>query len=102
MANVDLEHPVQALHGKVSSKDHTFYRHVFGITRLNRLSKRQSATKYTENQLRVQSLFKAAQEAARNALMEAATRPTLEAEFKAQSKYKTLWGYVFAKFYHSL
>ncbi len=56
----------------------------------------------TENQLKVQRKLKEAHEAAVAAIMSAATRTDLENEFKAQSKYSTLLGYVTAKIYKTL
>lgn len=46
--------------------------------------------------------FREAHEMAIDALKNSTKRPTLEAEYKAQSKYTTLLGYVTAKMYKSL
>ena len=49
-----------------------------------------------------QNALKAASQAAKSALADPTQRATYEAEFKAQSKYKTLRGFVIAKEYEKL
>lgn len=56
----------------------------------------------TPAQAQVQQKLKQAHEEAVDLIKSASTRPGLETEFKAQSKYSTLLGYVTAKVYKTL
>ena len=56
----------------------------------------------SEAQLQVQNQFKTAHENAKTALQDLEQRATYEAEFKAQKKYYSLYGYVFAQEYAKL
>ena len=56
----------------------------------------------TPNELEARAKFKEAHEKAIEAIKSATTRPALEAEYKAQSKYSTLLGYVTSKMYKTL
>ena len=53
-------------------------------------------------QTAVRTKFKTAQTAARTALADATQHAALLAAFKAQKRYKTLWGYAFAQEYAKL
>ena len=52
---------------------------------------------YSQAELDRQDLFRQAAAATKTALANPATRATYEAEFDAQTKYKSLYGYVLAK-----
>ena len=52
---------------------------------------------FSEAELARQEKFRQASAATKTALADPTTRATYEAEFKEQKKYKTLYGYIFAK-----
>ena len=52
---------------------------------------------FSEAELARQEKFRQAASATKTALADPTTRATYEAEFKEQKKYKTLYGYIFAK-----
>ena len=56
----------------------------------------------TQNQLVAQNKFKTARTNAMTALADPEQRATLEAAFKSQKKYYSLYGYVFAQEYAKL
>lgn len=99
MAKVDYTYPVEALHGKVK-KSHTVG---FAL-------RKDSGTKYTqtysthlsapsEAQTEVQQKFAAAVKAARVRMADASKQAQDLIAFRKQSKYKTLYGYVFSQVY---
>ena len=99
MAKVDYTYPVEALHGKVK-KSHTVG---FAL-------RKDSGAKYTqtythtltapsEAQTEVQQKFATAVKAARVRMADASKQAADLIAFKKQSKYKTLYGYVFSQVY---
>lgn len=99
MAKVDYSYPVEALHGKVK-KSHTVG---FAL-------RKDSGAKYTqtyshtlsapsEAQSEVQQKFTAAVKATRVRMADASKQAADLIAFKKQSKYKTLYGYVFSQVY---
>jgi hypothetical protein len=57
---------------------------------------------YSAAELARQSKFRTAAAATKTALADPTTRATYEAEFKAQNKYTTLYGYILAQEYAKL
>ena len=55
----------------------------------------------SEAQIAVRNAFKTTQAQVSTILADAEQRATYEAKFKAQKKYLTLRGYIFAQLYHS-
>ena len=99
MAKVDYNYPIEALHGKVK-KTHTVG---FAL-------RKETGAKYTqtythtltapsEAQSEVQQKFAAAVKAARVRMADASKQAADLIAFKKQSKYKTLYGYVFSQVY---
>ncbi len=99
MAKVDYAYPVEALHGKVN-KTHTVG---FAL-------RKDSGAKYTqtythklaapsEAQTEVQQKFATAVKATRVRMADAQQQPKDLTAFRKQSKYKTLYGYVFSQVY---
>lgn len=99
MAKVDYSYPVEALHGKVK-KSHTVG---FAL-------RKDSGAKYTqtythtltapsEAQTEVQQKFATAVRATRTRMADASKQAADLIAFKKQSKYKTLYGYVFSQVY---
>ncbi len=99
MAKVDYAYPVEALHGKVK-KTHTVgfaLRKETGCKFTQTFSERISSP--TEAQTEAQQKFTAAVKATRVRLADATKQAADVAAFKKQSKYKTLYGYVFSLVY---
>ncbi len=99
MAKVDYAYPVEALHGKVK-KTHTVgfaLRKDSGCKFTQTFNPTQAAP--TEAQTEVQQKFAAAVKAARVRMADAQKQAQDLAAFKKQSKYKTLYGYVFSLVY---
>lgn len=99
MAKVDYAYPVEALHGKVK-KTHTVgfaLRKETGCKFTQTYTSRTAAP--TEAQNEVQKKFAAAVKAARVRMADASKQAQDLAAFRKQSKYKTLYGYVFSQVY---
>ena len=99
MAKVDYAYPVEALHGKVK-KTHTVgfaLRKDSGCKFTQTFSASVAAP--TEAQTEVQQRLAAAVKAARVRMADAQKQAQDLAAFKKQSKYKTLYGYVFSLVY---
>lgn len=99
MAKVDYAYPVEALHGKVK-KTHTVgfaLRKETGCKFTQTYTSRTAAP--TEAQNEVQKKFAAAVKATRVRLADASKQAQDIVAFKKQSKYKTLYGYVFSQVY---
>jgi hypothetical protein len=92
---------IESMHGKVCEhSDMYFFRRngkVFSGKRCYPSTKEPSAT-----QLEKQTKFRTAQQAAKTALADTTQRTAYETAFRAQKKYSTLWGYVFAQEYAKL
>lgn len=95
MAKVDYTYPIEALHGKVKRT------HSVGFA-----MRKETGAKYThtltapsEAQSEVQQKFAAAVKAARVRMADASKQAQDLIAFKKQSKYKTLYGYVFSLVY---
>ena len=103
MAKVDYAYPVEALHGKVK-KTHTVgfaLRKETGCKFTQTFTTRTAAPTeaQTEVQTEVQKKFAAAVKAARVRMADASKQAQDLAAFRKQSKYKTLYGYVFSQVY---
>ena len=99
MAKVDYAYPVEALHGKVK-KTHTVgfaLRKETGCKFTQTFNRSDSAP--TEAQTEVQQRFATAVKAARVRMADASKQAQDLAAFRKQSKYKTLYGYVFSVVY---
>lgn len=99
MAKVDYNYPIEALHGKVKRT------HSVGFA-----MRKETGAKYTqtythtlsapsEAQSEVQQKFAAAVKATRTRMADASKQAQDLIAFKKQSKYKTLYGYVFSQVY---
>ena len=99
MAKVDYAYPVEALHGKVK-KTHSVgfaLRKETGCKFTQSFSATVAAP--TEAQTEAQQKFATAVKAARVRMADASQQAKDLAAFKKQSKYKTLYGYVFSQVY---
>ena len=99
MAKVDYNYPIEALHGKVKKT------HTVGFAKRTDTGAKYTQT-YThtltapsEAQSEVQQKFAAAVKAARVRMADASKQAQDLIASKKQSKYKTLYGYVFSQVY---
>lgn len=99
MAKVDYTYPVEALHGKVKKT------HTVGFAKRTDTGAKYTQT-YThtlsapsEAQTEVQQRFATAVKAARIRMADASKQAADLIAFRKQSKYKTLYGYVFSQVY---
>lgn len=99
MAKVDYSYPVEALHGKVKKS------HTVGFAKRTDTGAKYTQT-YThtlsapsEAQTEVQQKFANAVKATRTRMADASKQAADLIAFKKQSKYKTLYGYVFSLVY---
>ncbi len=103
MAKIDPMIHLDAFHGKYGRTDKVYARvrkfdnQTLGIALKNPVTNMPP----TENQQVVQDKFKAVQVKVAAALADPAQRAKYMTEWKAQHKYKTLRGYVFAKLYNA-
>ena len=99
MAKVEYTYPVEALHGKVRKT------HTVGFA-----MRKETGAKYTqtyshtlsapsEAQSEAQTKFATAVKATRTRMADAAKQAADLIAFRKQSKYKTLYGYVFSQVY---
>ncbi len=99
MATVDYAYPVEALHGKVK-KTHSVGFAERQDTGCKFTQSREERTAVpTEAQTEVQQKFATAAKAARTRMADAQKQAQDLVAFKKQSKYKTLYGYVFSQVY---
>ena len=101
MAKVDYAYPVEALHGKVK-KTHTVgfaLRKETGCKFTQTYVKRCLFDTFLRAQTEVQQRFATAVKAARVRMADASKQAQDLAAFRKQSKYKTLYGYVFSLVY---
>ena len=99
MAKVEYTYPVEALHGKVR-KTHTVG---FALRKDSGCKFTQTYTHTrsvpTEAQSEAQTKFATAVKATRTRMADASKQAADLIAFKKQSKYKTLYGYVFSQVY---
>ena len=100
MAKADYIRPVEALHGKLKKKDQVGYAKrkdtgtKFTVTREDWSMKYTTAQKQADAEAR-QLKFKSVAGNARDRMTDSTKRTVDFANFKAQSKYKTFFGYLF-------
>ena len=99
MAKVDYAYPVEALHGKVKKTHRVGFalRKDTGCKFTQTFTPRTAAPSEAQNE--VQQKFTAAVKATRLRLADASKQAQDIVAFKKQSKYKTLYGYVFSQVY---
>ena len=99
MAKVDYNYPIEALHGKVK-RTHSVG---FALRKETGCKFTQTYTHTrsipTEAQTEAQTKFATAVKAARVRMADASKQAQDLIAFKKQSKYKTLYGYVFSQVY---
>ena len=100
MAKAEFIRPVEALHGKLKKSDKVGFAKrkdsgaKFTVTRDDWRMKYKTAQTQTEAEAR-QLKFKSVAGNTRDRMTDPTKRTVDYANFKAQSKYKTFWGYLF-------
>ena len=101
MSKYNLEVPFTAFKGKICKHSKIIFAQR-GQTQYTSQICNPRTKAYSEEELARQNKFKTALTNANTALADATQKAAYETAFKAQSKYKTLRGYVIAKEYEKL
>lgn len=101
MSKYNLEAPFTAFKGKICKHSNIIYKQVRQTQFTSQICNPRTKP-FTEAELARQNKFRQAAAATKTALAAPTTRATYEADFKAQSKYQTLYGYVLAQEYAKL
>ena len=101
MSKINLEAPFQAFRGKICKHSKIIFVKR-GDTSFTSQICNPRTKEYSADELARQNKFKTAVTNANTALADPTEKATYEAAFKAQSKYKSLRGYVIAMEYQKL
>ena len=101
MSNIKLEAPFQAFRGKICKHSKIIFAQR-GDTQYTSQICNPRTKAYSAEELARQTKFKTALTNASTALADATQRAEYETAYKAQTKYKSLRGYVIAKEYEKL
>ena len=101
MSQIKLEAPFTSFRGKICKHSDIIFKEMYGETFTSQICNPRTKP-FSEAELARQDLFRQAAAATKTALADPTTRATYEAEFKAQTKYNSLYGYVLAKEYAKL
>ena len=101
MSNIKLEAPFTAFRGKICKHSKIIFAQR-GDTQYTSQICNPRTKPFSEAEVARQTKFKQAVSNANTALADATQKAAYEAEYKAQSKYKTLRGFVIAKEYEKL
>ena len=101
MSKINLEAPFTAFRGKICKHSKIIFAQR-GQTQYTSQICNPRTKAYSEEEIARQGKFKQAVVNANAALADATQKAAYEAEYKAQSKYKTLRGYVIAMEYAKL
>ena len=101
MSSIKLEAPFQAFRGKICKHSKIIFAQR-GQTQYTSQICNPRTKAYSEEELARQQKFATALTNANTALADATQKAAYETAFKAQSKYKTLRGFVIAKEYEKL
>ena len=95
MAKVEYAFPVDKVHGKISKKHRIGFAHRKATARNYTTSYGERSTPVTSNEMAVRTKFTTVCAAARARLGNINQIPLDQIAFREQTKYKTMWGYVF-------
>ena len=96
MSKIKLEAPFRQFRGKICKHSDIIFKQMYGETFTSQICNPRTKP-YSQAELDRQDLFRQAAAATKTALANPTIRATYEAEFDAQTKYKSLYGYVLAK-----
>ena len=95
MAQVTYEDPIHHLSGKISKKYRTTYNYRKATSKKYTSVRSERSTPGTSNEMAVRTKFTTVCAAARARLGNINQIPLDQIAFREQTKYKTMWGYVF-------
>ena len=95
MAKVEYAFPVDKVHGKVGKKHQVGFAHLTSTGRNFTVVYGQRSTKVSETEISNRAKFTAVAAAARERMIDMNFIDIDQLGFSRQTKYKTLWGYVF-------
>ena len=101
MSKFNLEAPFSDFKGKICKHTKIIYKRL-GNTNYTSQICHPRTEPFSNDELARQSLFAQASAATKTVLADSTQKATATAEFKAQKKYSTLRGYVFAREYAKL
>ena len=101
MSKINLEAPFTAFRGKICKHSKIIFAQR-GQTQYTSQICNPRTKAYSEEEIARQGKFRTAVSNANTALADATQKAAYETEYKAQSKYKSLRGYVIAKEYAKL
>ena len=101
MSSIKLEAPFQAFRGKICKHSKIIFAQRKGTNYTSQICNPRTKA-YSAEELARQQKFATALTNANTALADATQKAAYEAAFKAQSKYKTLRGFVIAQEYAKL
>ena len=96
MSKIKLETPLTSFRGKICKHSDIIFKEMYGNQFTSQICNPRTKP-FSEAELARQEKFRQAAAATKTALADPTTRATYEAEFEAQTKYKSLYGYVLAK-----
>ncbi len=96
MSKIKLEAPFRQFRGKICKHSDIIFKEMYGETFTSQICNPRTKP-FSEAELARQEKFRQASAATKIAMADTSTRAPYEAEFKEQKKYKTLYGYIFAK-----
>lgn len=101
MSKINLEAPFTSFRGKICKHSDIIFKEMYGETFTSQICNPRTKP-FSQAELDRQEKFRQAAAAAKTAMADPTTRATYEAEFEAQTKYKSLYGYILAKEYAKL
>ena len=101
MSKISLEVPFTAFKGKICKHTNIIYKQLRDTQFTSQICHPRTKP-YSEEEISRQNKFKTAAAAAKAIMADPTQRATAEADFNAQTKYKTLYGFLLAREYAKL
>ena len=101
MAKVEYSFPVDKVHGKISKKHKVGFAHLNSTGRNFTVVYGQRSTPASSNEIEQRNKFTAVCAAARERMLDPTYINQDQLAFSKQTKYATLWGYVFRQVWDS-
>jgi len=101
MAKVEYSFPVDKVHGKISKKHKVGFAHLNSTGRNYTVAYGQRSTKPSASELTHRAKFAAVCASARERMLDPTYINQDQLAFSKQTKYATLWGYVFRQVWDS-
>ena len=101
MSKISLEVPFTAFKGKICKHTNIIYKQLRDTQFTSQICHPRTKA-YSEEELARQAKFRSAAAAAKAIMADPTQRATAEADFNAQTKYKTLYGFLLASEYAKL